>query len=119
MQYIHAHIGYVIGAVIGSSSLLTGLVLKFLAAKAPALIQAEESKLISAGMAKLKRPEDQAALKAMLAAIRVRFPDVGSAVFALAADACIREVPALAPYRAALIGLFQAVEQAAAAGLQP
>jgi len=119
MHFIAQHLEAVLGTVVASSSLLTGLAVKFLTAKVPALIQAEESKLISSSMAKLKRPEDQAALRAMLAAIRVRFPDVGSAVFALAADACIREVPALAPYRAALIGLFQAVEQAAAAGLQP
>jgi hypothetical protein len=117
LAFIHAHLGAVLATVVGSSSILTGFAVKFLTAKIPGLITSEEAWLIDHALAKLSRPEDKTALKAVLLAVKARFPDAGSAVFALAADACVKDVPALAPYRDALVGLFKAVEQAAAQGM--
>jgi hypothetical protein len=114
---IGANIGSVIAAAVGSSSLLTGFVLHLVGAKLPMFVEHEEGVLLSSGLAKLTRPEDKAALKAILVALRARFPDAGDAVFAVAADACIKEAPALAPYRTDLISLFSGIEQAAASGI--
>lgn len=112
-----SHLGTVIGAAVAGSSVLTGIGLKYAESKLPAIVKAEEEKLLDALFAKLDRPEDKAALKAILVAVKVRFPDAGDAAFAMAADACIRQVPALAPYRDSLIKLFTAVEQSVEEGL--
>lgn len=113
MQFIQSHLGASIGAAVAGSSLLTGFALKFAQARLPQIIKQEEEALLDALFVRLSRPEDKAALKAVLVAVRARFPDAGDAVFAVAADACIKEVPSLAPYRDQIVKLFVAVEQAA------
>jgi hypothetical protein len=116
-QFVGAHLGGVIGGAVAGSSLLTGIAFKFAQSKIPGLVKAQEEKLLDALFSKLKRAEDKAALKAILAAVKVRFPDAGDAQFAMAADACVKDIPALAPYRDSLVKLFTAVEQAADEGL--
>ena len=114
---IGAHAGAIIAAAVASSSLLTGFVLHLLGAKLPAFVQYEEKLWLDQGLAKLTRPEDKAAAKAVLAAIRARFPEAEASVYTQAADAVIKECPALTPYRADLVTLFQGIESAAAQGL--
>lgn len=113
MHFILSHVGYIVGA----SALATGFIIGKLHSALPDLIKKEEGVYLGDAMKALARPEDKAALKAVLVALQARFPDAGSAIFAQAADACIKRVPALAPYRSELIQLFQAVEQAAKDGL--
>jgi hypothetical protein len=116
-QFVGSHLGASLGAAVAASSVLTGMAFKFAESKLPGLVKAEEEQLLDALFSKLDRAEDKTALKAVLTAVKVRFPEAGAAAFAQAADACIKEVPALAPYRDSLIKLFVAVEQAAADGL--
>lgn len=108
-------------ALLGAGGTSIGaMALAWLKIKAPAAIKTEEGKLIASAMGKLSRPEDKAALKAVLAAIQARMPDAGSSLFPQTADAMIAKVPSLAPYRQALIDLMVAVEQAAKEGaVQP
>ncbi len=124
MDFLHSfatfaltHLGIAAGAAVGASSFLTAAALHLAGAKLPMFVQQEETLLLGEGLAKLTRPEDKAAAKAILVAIRSRFPDAGASVFAQAADATIKEVPALTPYRQDLITLFSSVEQAAASGI--
>jgi hypothetical protein len=113
MNWIGQHLGAAIGLAIASSSLLTALALKFAEAKLPGFIKEGGEHLLDLLFAKLTRPEDKIALKAILEAVRVRCPDAGDAIFAVAADDMILAVPALKPYRDSIIKLLTAIEQAA------
>lgn len=112
-QWIGSHLGATIGAAVAASSFLTAAAFKFLESRIPAIVKSDTEELLDYAMGKLTRPEDKAALKAVLTAIRARFPDAGGAWSAVAADALIKEIPALAPYREDLIKIQVAIEQAA------
>jgi hypothetical protein len=117
VQFIQSHLGATLGAAVAGSSLLTGFAFKYAQAKLPGIIKQEEEALLDALFVRLTRPEDKAALKAVLLAVRARFPDAGAACFAVAADECIKELPALSPYRDQIVKLLTAIEQAAEDGL--
>ncbi len=99
-------------AVLGFGGVLT-LAIKY----GPGLFQKQEETLLNDILAKLNRPEDKAAFKAVLVSIKVRFPDSGSDTFKHAAAAIIAKVPALAPFQDKLIELLVAMDKAAVAGL--
>ncbi len=117
IQWGSSHFLAAISAAVASSGLITHIAIRFISSKAPAFIESEIVLLLNAALGKINSPADKAAAKAVLNAIRARFPDAGSSLYAQAADAVIREVPAFAPYRADLIVLFSGIEQAAADGL--
>lgn len=113
MSLLQAHVLAAIGAAIASSSTLVAIGIRYLGQAAPAYIEKEGVSLLNAELGKLKNPEDKVLFKAILAWVKCKVADAGTAWAAVAADKLCAKIPALKPSRDEIIAMLTGMETSA------